>query len=169
MVANLSAGKRGWDDKIQYFSDFAEQGQALKDQLLHLVDEDTAAFNKIIEAVRLPKSSPEEKAARATAMNEATKYAINVPLQIMKTSMQAYPFLKTMAKEGNPNSVSDAGVGALACRTAVHGAYLNVRINCADFEDQAFVEKVMKTADRMLAKSEKECSIIMKVVNKVIG
>jgi len=169
MVANLSAGKRGWDDKIPYFSDHAEQGQALKDKLLQLVDEDTAAFTKIIEAVRLPKVSADDKAARAIAMSDATKYAINVPLEIMKTSMQAYPFLKTMAKEGNPNSVSDAGVGALACRTAVHGAYLNVKINCADFDDHIFVEKVMKTADRLLAKSEKECSIIMKVVNKVIG
>jgi len=106
MVANLSAGKRGWDDKIEFFSEMAEAGQALKDKLVHLVDEDTAAFNKIIDAVRMPKATDAEKKARAKAMSDATKYAINIPLEIMKTSLDAYSFLKVMAQKGNPNSVS---------------------------------------------------------------
>lgn len=169
MVANLSAGKRGWEDKISFFSAEAEKGQALKDKLVALVDEDTAAFNKIIDAVRMPKSNDEEKKARINAMNVATKNAINVPLQIMKTSLDSYTFLKTMATEGNPNSVSDAGVGALACRAAVHGAFLNVQINCVGFDDEKFVNKVMKEAEKVLTKSNNSCDAILKVVGKVIG
>jgi len=169
MVANLSAGKRGWDDKIEFFSEMAEAGQALKDKLVHLVDEDTAAFNKIIDAVRMPKATDAEKKARAKAMSDATKYAINIPLEIMKTSLDAYSFLKVMAQKGNPNSVSDAGVGALACRAAVHGAYLNVKINCADFKDEKFVTKTLKDADKILTKSDKNCEAIIKIVDKVIG
>ncbi len=169
MVSNLSAGKKGWEDKLDFFSEMAETGQALKDKLLHLVDEDTAAFNKIIDAVRMPKGSDAEKEARSHAMNEATKYAINIPMEIMRTSLASYDFLTVMAEKGNPNSVSDAGVGALACRAAVHGAYLNVKINCADFEDTDFVTKTLKEADEMLTKSDKECSDIIKIVDKVIG
>ena len=169
MVSNLSAGKRGWEDKLDFFSEMAETGQALKDKLLHLVDEDTASFNKIIDAVRMPKATDEEKKARSKAMDEATKYAINTPLEIMRTSLSSYDFLKVMASKGNPNSVSDAGVGALACRAAVHGAYLNVKINCVDFQDKKFVEKTLKEADKILAKSDKSCEAIIKIVDKVIG
>jgi len=102
-------------------------------------------------------------------MSDATKYAINIPLEIMKTSLDAYSFLKVMAQKGNPNSVSDAGVGALACRAAVHGAYLNVKINCADFKDEKFVTKILKEADKILTKSDKNCEAIIKIVDKVIG
>lgn len=169
MVANLSAQKKGWDDQVPFFSEMAEQGQALKDRLIHLVDEDTAAFNKIIDAVRMPKATEAEKKARTKAMDDATKYAINIPMQIMKTSNESYAFLKVMAQKGNPNSVSDAGVGALACRAAVHGAYLNVKINCAGFGDTKFVEKTVTAADKLLAKSDKSYDTIIKIVNKVIG
>lgn len=169
MVSNLSAGKRGWEDKIDFFSEMAETGQALKDKLLHLVDEDTAAFNKIIDAVRMPKNTDSEKKARTQSMNEATKYAINIPMEIMRTSLSSYDFLKVMAEKGNPNSVSDAGVGALACRAAVHGAYLNVKINCADFADEKFVSKTLKEANKMLIKSDKNCDNVIKIVDKVIG
>ena len=129
MVANLSAHKRGWDDRVEYFSEHAETGQRIKDRLLQLVDEDTDAFNKIISASRLPKGTEEEKANRNKAIVAATKNAIETPLEVMKVSCDAYPFLKAMAQKGNPSSVSDAGVGALACKAAVHGAYLNVKIN----------------------------------------
>ncbi len=169
MVANLSAGKRGWEDQLDFFSEMAEKGQALKTKLLHLVDEDTAAFNKIIDAVRMPKSTDKEKKDRSIAMDEATKYAINIPMEIMRTSLSSYDFLMAMGQKGNPNSVSDAGVGALACRAAVHGAYLNVKINCADFKDEKFVTKTLNEADKMLTISEKKCTDIIKIVDKVIG
>ena len=169
MVSNLSAGKRGWEDKVNFFSEMAEKGQALKDKLLHLVDEDTAAFNRIIDAVRMPKANDSEIEARSNAMNEATKYAINIPMEIMRTSLSSYDFLMVMAEKGNPNSVSDAGVGALACRAAVHGAYLNVKINCADFNDEKFIDKTLKEADMMLTKSDESCQAIIKIVDKIIG
>lgn len=169
MVSNLSAGKKGWEDKLDFFSEMAETGQALKDKLLQLVDEDTAAFNKIIDAIRMSKTTDSEKKARSKAMDDATKYAINIPLEIMSTSLLSYDFLKVMAQEGNPNSVSDAGVGALACRAAVHGAYLNVKINCAGFKDEKFVTKILKEADEMLVQSDKNCETIIKIVDKVIG
>ncbi|MEM9544506.1 MAG: glutamate formimidoyltransferase [Bacteroidota bacterium] len=168
MVANLSAHKRGWDDQVEFFSEHAEKGQAIKDRLLALVDEDTEAFNKIIEASRLPKGSDEEKKIRNAAMVAATKNAIETPLEVMQVSCDAYTFLKAMAQKGNPNSVSDAGVGALACRAAVHGAYLNVKINCAGFEDEKYIEKIYKKADRILNKSDKACAGIIKIVDKVI-
>lgn len=169
MVANLSAGKRGWEDKLAYFSEQAEIGQALKDQLLHLVDEDTAAFNMILSAIRMPKNTDAEKEIRSKAMDEATEYAINIPLQIMNTSISAYSFLADMADKGNPNSVSDAGVGALACRAAAHGAFLNVKINCADYKNTKFVDSTMKKAQKLMDISEKSCAKILQKVDKVIG
>ena len=169
MVANLSVTKRGWDDKIEYFSEWAEQGQNLKDALLKLVDEDTKAFNQIITSIRLPKGTKEEKSFRFQAIRNATKNAINIPLKVMQTSIDCYPLLKQMAKEGNPNSVSDAGVGALCVHTAVYGAFLNVKINCADFKDKEFVEKSLKRATRHLTKSEKEQKLILKITDKVIS
>jgi len=129
MVANLSSHKRGWDDRWEEFSDWAEQAQILKDQLLKLVDEDTNSFNAIMDAIRLPKGTAEEKANRSQAIQDATRYAIEVPFKVMETSMQTYPIIKAMAEVGNPNSVTDAGVGALCVRAAVHGAFLNVKIN----------------------------------------
>lgn len=169
MVANLSAHKRGWDDQIEFFSEHAETGQRIKDRLLALVDEDTNAFNRIIEAGRLPKGNEAEIAVRKKAMIDATKNAIETPLEVMQVSCDAYPFLKAMTQKGNPNSVSDAGVGALACRAAVHGSYLNVKINCVGFEDQKYVEKILKKADRILKKSDASCAAILKIVDKLVS
>jgi len=169
MVANLSANKRGWDDRVTYYGEWAAKGQQIKDKLLYLVDEDTRAFTKIIEAVRLPKGTEAEKTTRSAAMATATEYAIEVPLQVMEVSLSAFVMLKAMAREGNPNSVSDAGVGALACRAAVRGAYLNVKINCADYANEKYIAKALLKAEKMLAKAEKEESIVMKIVTKKIG
>ena len=143
MVANLSAHKPGWDDRWEEFSDWAEKGQALKDKLLWLVDEDTRAFNKIMDAFGLPKSSDEEKAFRSTAIQEATRYAIQIPMQVMEASLDSMEIIKAMALTGNPNSVSDAGVGALCARSAVMGAFLNVKINASGLKDKAFVTEVL--------------------------
>ena len=136
MVANLSAGKRGWDDKLQFFSDWAVKAQKLKDELLFLVDEDTNAFNKVMDAFGLPKGSDEEKKARAAAIESATKYAAEIPLKVMETASKSYELLAEMAEKGNPASVSDVGVGALATRACVEGAALNVRINLGQLKDE---------------------------------
>ena len=138
MVANLSAGKRGWDDKLEYFSNWAVKAQQLKDQLLSLVDEDTAAFNKVMDAFALPKQAAEEKGARAAAIDQATKYAAEVPLKVMETASKSYDLLAEMAESGNPASVSDVGVGALATRACIEGAALNVRINLTQLKDETF-------------------------------
>jgi len=138
MVANLSAGKRGWDDKLEYFSDWAVKAQQLKDELLSLVDEDTAAFNKVMDAFALPKESAEEKAVRSRAIEEATKYAAQVPLKVMETASKSYELLAEMAGKGNPASISDVGVGALATRACIEGAALNVRINLGQLKDEKF-------------------------------
>ena len=138
MVANLSAGKRGWDDKLEYFSNWAVKAQQLKDQLLSLVDEDTAAFNKVMDAFALPKQAAEEKGARAAAIEQATKYAAEVPLKVMETASKSYDLLAEMAESGNPASVSDVGVGALATRACIEGAALNVRINLTQLKDEKF-------------------------------
>lgn len=150
MVANLSAHKRGWDERWEEFSEHAETGQAIKDKLLSLVDEDTNAFNGIMAAFRLPKSNADEKAARQTAIQAATKNAVDVPLLVMKTALDSMQLLKTMAEVGNPNSVSDAGVGALCARTAVYGAYLNVKINLSDLKDTDYVAQATQKADTWL-------------------
>jgi glutamate formiminotransferase/formiminotetrahydrofolate cyclodeaminase len=138
MVANLSAGKRGWDDKLEYFSDWAVKAQQLKDELLSLVDEDTAAFNKVMDAFALPKEAAEDKASRLAAIEQATKYAAEVPLKVMETASKSYELLAEMAERGNPASVSDVGVGALAIRACIEGAALNVRINLAQLKDEKF-------------------------------
>jgi glutamate formiminotransferase / formiminotetrahydrofolate cyclodeaminase len=138
MVANLSAGKRGWDDKLEYFSNWAVKAQQLKDELLALVDEDTAAFNKVMDAFALPKESAKEKAARSAAIEQATKYAAEVPLNVMETGSRSYELLAEMAERGNPASISDVGVGALATRACIEGAALNVRINLAQLTDEKF-------------------------------
>lgn len=155
MVANLSAHKRGWDDQWHFFSQKAQEGQKLKDKLLYLVDEDTKAFNKIIDAIRLPKSTGQEKKARIKALNDATKYAIQIPYEIMETAFKSYDLLRTMTDKGNPASISDGGVGALCTHTAIYGAYLNVIINCNDFDDQQFVSATIQKADDLLSRSKK--------------
>jgi glutamate formiminotransferase/formiminotetrahydrofolate cyclodeaminase len=138
MVANLSAGKRGWDDKLEYFSDWAVKAQQLKDELLAQVDEDTSAFNKVMDAFVLPKESAEEKAARSAAIEQATKYAAEVPLKVMETASKSYELLVAMVERGSPASVSDVGVGALAIRACIEGAALNVRINLEQLKDEKF-------------------------------
>ncbi len=150
MVANLSSHKRGWDDRWEEFSDWADKGKAYHDRLLQLIDEDTDAFDALMACFGLPKSTDEEKAARTAAIQEATKHAINIPLEVMQVSHDSMAVIKAMAEIGNPNSVSDAGVGALAARSAVLGAHLNVKINCGSIKDQAFVEVTLAKA-QMLA------------------
>jgi len=169
MVANLSSHKVGWDDKIDYFSDIADQGQKLKDTLLDLVDADTHAFNKIMDAIRMPKASDEEKVARKVAMHAATVGAIEVPLKVMNVSLDSMNILKEMAENGNPNSVSDAGVGALCARTAVEGAALNVKINCSGFDDKAYVADALAQADNMLERAKKMEREIIEIVEKLVG
>lgn len=169
MVANLSSHKVGWDDKIDYFSDFADKGQKFKDTLLDLVDADTHAFNKIMDAIRMPKVSDEEKVARKAAMHAATVGAIEVPLKVMKVSLDSMNILKEMAEKGNPNSVSDAGVGALCARTAVEGAALNVKINCSGFDDKAYVADALAQADNMLQQAKKMEREIIEIVEKLVG
>lgn len=148
MVANLSSHKRGWDDRWEEFSEWAEKGQAIKDELLHLVDEDTASFNAIMAAFGLPKGTDEEKAARSQAIQDATKYAIQVPFRVMEVSHSSFELIKAMAETGNPNSVTDAGVGALCARTAIMGAHLNVKINAAGLKDKEFVTDILARAKR---------------------
>lgn len=167
MVANLSAGKPGWDDKIDFFSDTAERGQNIKNRLLSLVDADTAAFNKIMEAVRLPKSSPEEVAIRQEAIKNATIGAVEVPLMVMRTCAEAIPLIKEMAEKGNPNSVSDAGVGILCLRAAIYGAFLNVKINCSGFDYPDFVEKSLSEGYEILQKANHSEKEILEIVNKL--
>ena len=168
MVANLSSHKVGWDDKIEYFSEKAEEGQKLKDTLLDLVDADTHAFNKIMDALRMPKATEDEKSARKAAMHAATIGAIEVPLRVMKISLQSMYMLKEMATNGNPNSVSDAGVGALCARTAVEGAALNVRINCSGFDDKDYVADALAQAKEMLQKAKEAEREIIALVEKLI-
>src|SRR6202011_5154107 len=154
MVANLSAGKRGWDDKLEYFSKWAVKAQQLKDELLALVDEDTAAFNKVMDAFALPKQSAEEKAARAGAIESATKYAAEIPLKVMETAAKSYELLAEMAEKGNPAAVSDVGVGALATRACVDGAALNVRINLGQLKDEKFKTALHEKLRKVQADSE---------------
>lgn len=149
MVANLSAHKRGWDHRWEEFSDYAAEGLQLQQQLLHLVDEDTAAFNRIMEAYGMPKGTEEEKRARKEAIQAATKYAIEVPLKVAETAYKAMSVIEAMAEKGNPNSVTDAGVGALCARTAVLGAVMNMRINAADLNDKAWAEKVIERGNEL--------------------
>jgi len=169
MVANLSAGKRGWDDKLQYFSDWAVKAQQLKDELLFLVDEDTAAFNKVMEAFALPKGSPEEKAARSAAIQSANKYAAEIPLRVMETASKAYQLLGEMAENGNPASISDVGVGLLAVRACVDGAGMNVRINLAGLKDENFKSTLQKKLQQISAESESNFKKIIQMVEGKIG
>jgi glutamate formiminotransferase / formiminotetrahydrofolate cyclodeaminase len=149
MVANLSSHKRGWDDRWSEFSAWAEQGQQIKDELLFLVDEDTRAFNRIMDALALPKGNNTEKMARKNALDEATKYAIEVPFRVMKACFAAFPVIKAMVEHGNPNSVSDAGVGALCARSGVMGSWLNVKINAAGYEDKTWLEPILREGETL--------------------
>lgn len=168
MVANLSAHKRAWDDRWKEFSAWAEKGQKIKDDLLYLVDEDTNAFNKIMEAFSLPKSSEQEVKFRSEAIQNATKYATEVPLKTMILAYSSFPIIKAMAEIGNPNSISDAGVGALCARSAVIGAYMNVRINAAELKDEAFKKEILAKAEKIKNDAIKEEEAILKIIYAVI-
>ena len=168
MVANLSAHKPGWDERWREFSDYAEQGQLLLAELLHLVDEDTEAFNRIMAALGLPKGSDEEKAARDAALEAATLYATQVPLRTMQVAVKTMPLLEAMAEKGNPASVSDAGVGALAARSAVLGAQLNVRINAAGLKDREAADRLTDEAAAIAATAVEAEGRILEIVNSKI-
>lgn len=164
MVANLSSHKAGWDDRWDAFSRWADRGQEVMDELAHLVDEDTDAFNRIMAAFGMPKNTDDDKAARSAAIQEATLYAAHVPLRTMKASMQVFGICRAMATEGNPNSVSDAGVGVLAARAAVLGAGLNVKINAGSLNDRATAEALIAEADGLIKKANEEEKEIMEIV-----
>ncbi|MCB0524924.1 MAG: glutamate formimidoyltransferase [Saprospiraceae bacterium] len=168
MVANLSSHKRGWDDRWEEFSEVADKGQKLKDALLRTVDEDTDAFKLIMSAFGLPKSNEEEKKIRKEAIQAATKTAIDVPFKVMKLAMESFPLIKQMVETGNPNSITDAGVGALCARVAVYGAYLNVKINTGGLDDKVFVDKVLVESKEMLDLANKlEGEIISNVIEQI--
>lgn len=169
MVANLSSHKKGWDDKWSVFGDWAEKGQQYKDELIRLVDADTRAFNGIMAAFGLPKSTEEEKKARAAAILEATKTAIAVPLKVMERAYASMEVIRVMAETGNPNSVSDAGVGALCARTAVMGAFMNVRINAAGCDDRSFALEMVARGKEIEDKTIIAESAILAIVNEKIG
>lgn len=154
MVANLSSHKRGWDDKWELYSDWAEKGMKIQKELLAMVDEDTNAFNKIMDAFGLPKSTDSEKTARKEAISNATRNAIEVPFKVMELCLNSMEVMKAMADIGNPNSVTDAAVGALCARTGVEGAFLNVRVNCKDFDDQAFVDQMINSGNQILEQAK---------------
>ena len=170
MVANLSAHKPGWDERWEEFSAWAEKGQALKNELIFLVDEDTRAFNLIMDAIGMPKGSDIEKAARTAAMQAATRYAIEVPYKVMQISYESMPIIRAMAENGNPNSVSDAGVGALAARSAVMGAFLNIKINASGLSDKAFVDDILEKGTFIEQQAmAQEIEILAIVNNKITG
>ena len=169
MVANLTGGKAAYDDEWEKYSDIAVKGQALKDELLHLVDEDTNAFNKIMDAFGLPKKTDEEKSARSAAIQEATKFATEVPFKTMQKSFEAFEIVRAMVEFGNPNSVTDGGVGALAARSAVMGAHLNVKINASSLKDEAFKNDILSKAAQIEAAAIKEEAELIKLVNEKIG
>jgi len=168
MVANLSAHKRGWDDRWEEFSDDAARGMDIQKRLLAQVDEDTAAFNRIMDAFGLPKSNDEEKAARQQAIQDATRYAIEVPLAVMKTASEVLDVAEAMVDRGNPNSVTDAAVAALCARAAVEGAWLNVRINCAGFDDANFVQSIEAEGHSILDAAHQRADAIVAKSHTVI-
>ena len=169
MVANLSSHKAGWDDRWEEFSDWAEKGQTVMQELLHLVDEDTAAFNRIMAVFAMPRSTDEERAVRSAALQEATLYATEVPLRTMRAALAVFPIVRAMAEEGNPNSVSDAGVGALAARSAAFGARLNVRINAAGLKDRAKADALVSEADALAAEAARLEAEVLEIVGQKIG
>lgn len=169
MVANLSSHKKGWDARWEEFSSWAEKGQKIKDELLKLVDADTAAFNKIMTAFGLPKTTEEEKTNRTKAIQEATRFAIEVPMRVMQLSYESLEIIKAMAEHGNPNSVSDAGVGALCARSAVMGAFMNVRINATGYDDKTYVAEIIQKGKDIQSNTLRTETEILEIVNQKIG
>jgi len=154
MVANISSHKRGWDERWEYFSDWAEKGKAIQERLLKMVDEDTDAFNRIMAAFGLPKSTKEEQETRSRAITEATVGAIEVPLEVMETAFRGYEVAEAMIENGNPNSVTDAGVGVLAIHAAIEGAWLNVLVNAADMKEEERVQEMLKEGEKIRTESD---------------
>lgn len=168
MVANLSSHKPGWDDQWEMFSDYAERGRDILTRLMNLVDEDTEAFNRIMAVFSMPKNTAEEKEARAATLEAATIHAAEIPLLTMKTAFEAFDLLEAMAREGNPNSVSDVGVGALAVRSAILGAQLNVKINASGIKDRAVAQQLIDDAEEIAAYAVSREQGILNIVNAVI-
>jgi glutamate formiminotransferase/formiminotetrahydrofolate cyclodeaminase len=168
MVANLSSHKRGWDDQWKEFSDFAEKGKTIQNSLLQMVDEDTFAFNRLMEAYSLPKKSEEEKNIREIVIRDATKNAITVPLRVMEIAYPGFELIRDMVEKGNPNSLSDAGVGALALRSCIKGAFLNVRINASGLSDKSFVTGAITKGEDLESKAEAAEEAILKTINSKI-
>jgi glutamate formiminotransferase/formiminotetrahydrofolate cyclodeaminase len=169
MVANLSSHKKGWDERWEEFSNWAEKGEQYKAELVRLVDADTKAFNRIMQAFALPKTTGEEKAARGEAIQEATKFAIEIPFSVMQSAYDSMEVIRAMAETGNPNSVSDAGVGALCARSAVMGAFMNVRINASGYDDKKFVNDIISKGREIENKTIALEGEILKIVNEKIG
>jgi glutamate formiminotransferase/formiminotetrahydrofolate cyclodeaminase len=169
MVANLSSHKKGWDERWEEFSNWAEKGQQYKNELVKLVDADTKAFNQIMNAFALPRSTDAEKATRKKAIQEATKKAIDIPFAVMQNAYGSMEVIKAMAENGNPNSISDAGVGALCARSAVMGAFMNVRINAAGYDDKDFVKGIITKGKEIEAKTIERESEVLRIVNEKIG
>jgi glutamate formiminotransferase/formiminotetrahydrofolate cyclodeaminase len=169
MVANLSSHKKGWDNRWKEFSDWAEKGQHYKNELLKLVDLDTAAFNKIMDAMALPKATPEEKALRDQAVQEATKYAIEIPFRVMQAALGSLTVIKAMAETGNPNSITDAGVAALCARSAVIGAFMNVKINAQGYKDKEFITTVITEGNEIELKAMELEKEIIELINLKIS
>ena len=165
MVANLSSHKRGWDDRWAEFSGWAERGQHYKNELVRLVDQDTIAFNQIMTAFALPKATADEKAARNEAIQQATKLAIEVPFKVMKAAYQSMEVIKAMAEKGNPNSVTDAGVAALCARTAVLGAFMNVKVNAGGYDDKTFVQEILNEGEALQQMAIDRENEIVEIVN----
>jgi len=168
MVANLSSHKPGWDERWEEFSEWAEKGQKIKDELIALVDEDTNAFNRIMNAFGLPKNSNQEKAARDQAIQDATRYATEVPFKTMEKALSSFDVIKAMAETGNPNSVTDAGVGALCARSAVMGAFLNVKINASGLKDKNFASEIISKAEAIQQQANALEEEVLKLVNEKI-
>jgi glutamate formiminotransferase/formiminotetrahydrofolate cyclodeaminase len=169
MVANLSAHKKGWDERWLEFSTWAERGEQYKNELLKLVDADTKAFNQIMTAFALPKATEEEKLLRTAAIQAATKYAIEIPFKVMQAAHGSLQVIRAMAETGNPNSISDAGVGALCARSAVMGAFMNVRINAAGYDDKTFVTDMLARGAAIEKETIQIEATILQLVNEKIG
>ena len=169
MVANLSANKRGWDDRWEEFSNWADKGQTFQAKLLALVDADTAAFNGIMDAYGMPKASDSQKAARSAAIQAATKHAIEIPMQVAEIAYEAMVVAEAMAQIGNPNSITDSGVGAMCLRSAVMGAVLNARVNAGDLEDSEYIDKVLARCEELVSSSQKKEAEILSRVDEVLG
>ncbi len=169
MVANLSANKPGWEEKLNFFSDWACKGQEIKNEMLFLVDEDTRSFNAIIDAIRLPKDSEEEKRIRLDSIEKASQYAAEVPFKVMQTAARTIDIIKAMTENGNKASITDAGVGALCCSTAIEGAYMNIRVNTKDLSDTQFADTLNQKAFHLLQESKAELQALVDAVHKQIS